>query len=238
MSAIIITNLEILVLCFQTTVMKSHVIPFIILLAGCASAKITSSWTAPSAGATNYKKIMVVSMIQNEDSIMRHKMEEHMTNDLRSLGYSAVSFNEQFQPGELKDMRYDSVRARLLNLGIDGVITINLLAKEKESVYVKDKYTPSSDNLPMGKFWESSTMTVRQDQGKPGYYVTATQYYWESKFYDVNALSLLYNANTTSFEASSAQAIAHKYGQKIVQDMQDKYVLSAKIKKLPDELFE
>ena len=207
--------------------MKSYFFLPLILLFSCTATRITSSWTAPSAGNKNYQKILVVSVIQNEDSTMRNKMEEHMVTDLQSLGYNAVAYSGVFKQGTMKNMRYDSVRNRLTNLGIDGVITISLMAKEKESVYVKDKGTVKPDNLPMGSFWETPAV-VRQEVGRPGYYITSTQYYWESNFYDVGTIDLLYNAKSTAFEVSSAKSLAHKYGKKIVDDMQKHYLLTAK----------
>jgi len=198
-----------------------------VLLAGCTATKLTSSWTAPTAGATNYRKILVVSMIQNEDSTIRRKMEEQMAGDLRAIGYNAVAFTESFHRDEFRLMRYDSVRKKLSEQGIDGVITINLLAKEKEQVYVRDKVNVKAENTPLGSFWESPT-TIKQDIGKPGYYVTSSQYYWESRFYDVSTVSLLYTAQSTAFEVSSIQSLAHKYGKTIVDDLQKNYVLTAK----------
>jgi hypothetical protein len=198
-----------------------------LFLFSCTANRLTSSWTASTAGVTTYQKIMVVGVIQNEDSLMRREMEAHMVSDLKSIGYNAVAFTESFGSNEFRLMRYDSVRKKLLEQGIDGVITINLLAKEKEQVYVKDKINVKPDNTPLGSFWEAP-VTVKQDIGKPGYYVTNSQYYWESRFYDVSSVALLYAAQSTAFDVSSTQSLAHKYGKTIVNDLQKNYVLTAK----------
>jgi len=204
--------------------MRNLLLLAIVVLAGCASSKITSSWTDPSAGANRYKKIMVVSIIENEDISMRKKMEQHMVGDLKSIGYDAISFLAEFNEGDFKTLRYDSVRNRLIKKGIDGVITISLMAKEKESIYVKDKQISNSDGRP-GTSFNNYYITVRQDLGKPGYYINATQFFWESNFYDVSTLALLYNVRTTSFEPASTESLAHQYGKQVIGDMQKNYVL-------------
>jgi hypothetical protein len=207
--------------------MKSLSLLLLIVLAGCSSTRITSSWTAPSAGASDYQKIMVVSRLSKEDSALRRKMEEHMVADLKAIGYKAVAFTTEFKEGELKDIRYDSVRQKLSARHIDGVLTIDLLAKEQERVYVKEKVAVQPGNTPLGSFWEPPAR-VTQESNRSGYYVTTTQYYWESKFYNVQAVALMYNVQTTAFDAASIPALAHKYGKQIVTDMQKNYLLTAK----------
>ena len=214
-------------LCFSNAVMKSMFFFSLLFLTSCTATKITSTWSAPDAGARDYKKIMVVSVIQNEDSAMRKNMEQQMVADLKAIGYNAVAYSTEFKTGDLRYMRYDSVRQRLASKEIDGVIITSLLAKDNERVYVKDKSPEPADHLPLGTFWDSP-VAVKQDMGKPGYYVKSTQYYWESHFYDVKSLALLYNARTTAFEVTSTESLAHKYGKLIVDDMQKHYLLTAK----------
>jgi hypothetical protein len=208
--------------------MKFAVLLSLLLMTSCTATKLTSSWTAPKAGNNDYKKILVVSIIQHKDTSIHRKMESHLSRDLQALGYSAVGFRETFRDGELKNIRYDSVRKILSEKGIDGVITISLMATEKESVYVRDKGGNDTDGLPLRNFWQSPTQTVKQDIGKPGYYLTATSYYWQSHFYDVATVDLLYSSQSTAFEVLSTEHLAHKYGKMIVKDLQKNYVLSTK----------
>lgn len=205
--------------------MKTAAFFCLLLLLGCTSTKLTSSWTSPQAGNYAYKKILVVSIIHHNDTTIGRKMENHLVNDLKSIGHDAVGYRQLFQKEELKDMRYDSVRKKLIDKGIDGVITISLMATEKESVYVKDKGNIDPGAFPLGSFWQSPA-TVKQEIGKPGYYVEATTYYWESSLYDVASIELLYNSKSTAFEVTSMESLAHKYGKMIVKDLQKKFVLS------------
>ena len=150
-----------------------------------------------------------------------------MVGDLKAIGYNAVAYTSGFTQGRFRNMRYDSVRNILSAHGIDAVLTIDLLAWEKERVYVNEKESLKPDNTPMGSFWETPAR-VSTATSKTGYYVTATHYYWESKLYDVKTVALLYNAQTSSFEATTVTDLAHKYGKQVVADMQKNYLLTAK----------
>lgn len=204
-------------------------LPFflLLLLAACSSPKILSSWTAPEAGRTAYKKILVVSLATNSDSTLRTQMEKHMVGDLKAVGYNAVSFRQTFDENEFRGIRYDSARARFQREGIDGVITISLLAKEKESVYVPNKPPIPEDSYQRTNFWDYYTR-LRETVGKPGYYVNSTNLYWESNFYDLNSLALLYHVQSEAFNPASTQKLAHEYGKKIVSDLQKTAVLSSR----------
>lgn len=169
---------------------------------------------------------MVVSVVE-DDSALRKKMERQLTAHLKAIGYDAVAFHESFGAGRLRYMRYDSVRLLLAGRGIDAVLTANLLTKESESIYVKDR-GGASEGSPLGGFWERPLAPVRQTAGKPGYYLTATGYFWESNFYDVASLALLYNARSTATDVTSAQNLAQQYSRLIVADLQKNYVLTAK----------
>lgn len=67
------------------------------------------------------------------------KMEKHLRGTLKAIGYDAVCYTDLFKDGELKYMRYNSVRQKLTDKEIGAVITISLMATEKESVYVKNR---------------------------------------------------------------------------------------------------
>jgi hypothetical protein len=201
-------------------------IPFFTLLffVGCTTTKITSSWIAPEAGSTEYRKIMVAAVIENKDTSLGRKMEQHLVDDLHTIGYDAIGFRDLFKEGELKDTRYDTVRKKLIEKGVDGVITIRLMAVEIESAYVKERQFIDEDGAPLGNFWHQPT-TIKQTQSKVGYYLTATSYYWQSSFYDVRTIALLYNSQSTAFEVTSMESLAHKYAKMIVKDLQKNYVL-------------
>jgi hypothetical protein len=63
---------------------------------GCTTtSKITSSWKAENAQPKNYKKIMVLGLMNVPDRTFREKMEEHLAGDLKLLGYNAVRYPQK-----------------------------------------------------------------------------------------------------------------------------------------------
>jgi hypothetical protein len=200
---------------------RLHVAGFIfliLLLAGCASSNITSSWKQPGSPAIYYNKILVIGVIREADQSFREQMENHMAGDLRDKGYNAFSSYALYGPHGFDNMDSLAVYNKLRKDSVDGVITIVLLDKEKEKYYVPGHvyYTPYGPH--QNRLWTYYyNMQVRI--AEPGYYQEYTKYFWESNFYDLAKKQLIYSVQTQSFDPSSAQSLAHEYGKMIVDNM-------------------
>jgi hypothetical protein len=190
----------------------------IISLSACSTSRITNSWKAADIPAKNYNKIMVVGLIQNNDRNLREKMENHLVGDLAEKGYTAISSLKEYGPKSFENMTENSAVEKLKASGVDAVITVVLLDKQKEKYYVPGRvyYTPYT--VYHRRFWGYYS-TIYERVYTPGYYQENTKYFWESNFYDLESKALLYSVQTESFEASSTERLAHEYGQIIVTDM-------------------
>ena len=73
----------------------------ILFLSSCNSTKIAGSWKAENYTAPKFKHIMVWGIITSKDSSLRQKMEHHLTDDLQSYGYDAVTSMDIYGPGHL-----------------------------------------------------------------------------------------------------------------------------------------
>jgi len=189
-----------------------------LLLAGCASSKITSTWKASDASGRKYNKILVVGLIKENDRSLREHMEDHLVGDLKGLGYNAISAYSEYGPKEFDGMDEQTAIARLKSNGVDAVITIVLLDKEKERRYVPGRMMYSPYGYYYGRFWGYYGALQRRIY-EPGYYVTDTRYFWESNLYDLGDQHLVYSVQTQSFDPSSSEALGHEYGQLIVKSM-------------------
>ena len=97
-----------------------------ILFYSCSSnSKIISSWKATS-NLRDYKKIMVVGIIKDSSTALRKKMETHLVNDFRSVGYDAVSALEEFGVGGLAGLEQEETYIKLCNKGIDAVNSVRI----------------------------------------------------------------------------------------------------------------
>jgi hypothetical protein len=205
--------------------MKNLASLLLLVLAGCTTSRVVSSWTAPEAGKAVYKKILVISHLPGADTTARRQMEEHVVKGFRSIGYNAVSYLQTFHEKNFGRLHYDSMRVRFQQQEIDGIITINLLAKEKEAIYVPAKPVIATETLRQIGFGD---LNARNASGQSGYYVSSTQLLWESNFYDVISHSLLYRVKSTSFDPTSLEKLAQNFGKQIVNDLQKNDILVKK----------
>jgi hypothetical protein len=190
----------------------------------CAGPKISSSWSSPDLSSDRFQQVVVVAIIQNEDSTLARQMEDHMAGDIRKLGYKTNSFQKTFSPNDFPaTIRYDSARQKLMANGIDAVVTISLLEKETQNVFVRARNEIFFDRNSFWHYYQAAATTVDRNKG---HYEKTTIYYWESNVYDLNRGSLIYSARSAFFDEHSAGDMAHRYGLKLVEDMDKQLVLS------------
>jgi hypothetical protein len=189
----------------------------ILIIYSCVSSQITSVWKTPEP-PNNVKKILVLGIIREADRTLRINMENHLTSDLKKLGYYAFSAYQLYGPKEFENMSEQDVTRKLNLSDIDAVLTIVLLDKQKERMYVPGHIVYS----PYGAYHErlyGYYQSLANRISAQGYYEMVTKYFWESNLYDVRNNKLLYSVQTQSFDPLSTNILAHEYGRKIVQSM-------------------
>ncbi len=207
--------------------MKTNIfLSFIIMLfmVSCSSSRITNSWKSDSIPEKKFNKIIVVSIIAGSDWAIRDKMETHLVGDLSDKGYTAISAIKEYGPKYFENMNETAVLEKLANSGVDAVVTVVLLDKNKEQYYVPGKVYYSPYSIYQRNFYGYYT-TIYNRVYTPGYYQVDTKYFWESNFYDLKNKSLLYSVHTETFDPESIEILAHEYGLLIVNDMSKKAVL-------------
>lgn len=203
---------------------KHLVILSLTILLSCKTSRIVHVWKAGDVVIKKYSKIMVTGLIRDTDRSIREKMEQHFADDLRTLGYTAVSALAEFGPKAFVDMNEQQALQQLKKSGVDAVLTIVLLDKKKERSYGPTR--PYQD-----RFWGYYGRYNRRITEKD-YYVVNTKYFWESNFYDMQDGQLLYSVQTRSFDPASAESMGHEYGKMIVSDMVAKNILQDEKKRI------
>jgi hypothetical protein len=201
----------------------------------CTTSRITTSWKAENTVPKRYNKIMVLGLIREADRSLQVNMENHLVGDLKDLGYNAVSSFREYGPKAFDNMEEDAAIDQLKNSGVDAVLTIVLLDKQKESKYYPGNIYYSPYGYYYNRFWGYRT-TLYQRIYEPGYYVNNTKYFRESNFYDMSTQKLVYSVQTQSFEPATSESLAHEYGQMIVRDMVKSNVLK-KVSEIPGKAF-
>jgi hypothetical protein len=210
-------------------------ITVLLILVSCTTSRITSSWKAENTIPQKYNKIMVLGLIKESDRTIQEKMENHFVDDLRGIGYNAVSSLQEYGPKAFDKMDEEAAISKLKNSGVDAVITIVLLDKEKERRYVAGSIYYSPYGYYYNRFWGYRSTLYRRIY-EPGYYITDTKYFWESNLYDMSTQKLVFSVQTQSFDPANSESLGHEYGQMIVKNMISQHVLQD-MKNLPPKAF-
>lgn len=198
---------------------------YLLLIVGCASSKITSSWKANDVIPKKYNKILVLGLIRTADRRLKENIEHHIVEDLKAAGQNAVSSVQEYGPKAFDKMDEEIAMSKIKNNGIDAVITIVLLDKEKERKYVPgDIHFYSPFSYYHNNFWGYHTAIFNRIY-EPGYYITTTRYFWESNLYEMNTQKLVYSVQTQSFNPEDSEKLGHEYGLLIVNDMVRQMIL-------------
>lgn len=195
-----------------------------LMATGCSTSKISTSWKAEKTIAKKYNKIMVLGLIREVDRTVQMNMEIHLVGDLQDLGYHAVSSLQEFGPKAFDKMDEETAIATLKNSGVDVVITVVMLDKEKEKNYIPGNLQKLTDSTNSNRFWVYRSVLYNRICSS-GYYVTNTKYFWESNFYDVSTQKLVYSMQTGSFDAVNSPMLGHQFGQVIAKDIVKNQVL-------------
>lgn len=203
---------------------KILILPLLALLISCQPSKITQSWTAKDAVPKKYKKILVLGVLTDNDNELQVKMENHLAGDLKDLGYNAIPANQAFPAGTF--VKGDTARgkAAIEGKGFDGILTIVLLDKKKEQVYVPGKITDFTYYSRYGRF-DRYLNIVTERIYTPGYYAEETKYIWENNFYDLSSRQLIYSARSRTFDIASKNTLAHTYGLLMAESLVKKNIL-------------
>ncbi len=144
-------------------------------------------------------------------------------------GLHAISAARVFGANAYRKLSEKEIVDQFRNSGVDAVITIVLLDKQKEELYVPPAIgnNPSSSYDHVDKYYSATYDKVFS----PGYYVSTTNYFWESNLFEVNQDKLVYSARTKSFDPASANMQAHENGLLLIRDMTKKKLLKDQVKK-------
>ena len=198
----------------------------IVLLAACSTAsRITSSWSPRPITPVLFKKVIVLGLIHDRDRSLREHMERSLAEHLRARGQEAVCVCELYGPKEFDQLSEKEALAKLSSAGVDGVLTIVLLDKERERYYVPGQMQYTPYGFYYDRFWGYSR-TLFWRIYSPGYYTTNTRYFWESNLYDLSDGKLIYSAQSQSFDPSSSDVLGREYGKLIVDDIVGKGVIA------------
>lgn len=195
-----------------------------LVMPGCSSStRLTNSWVS-SEKTGSVKKVMVLAMFNNNNNrALRAELEQELVRDLKAYKIDAVSAFQAYGPKTFQGMSENEALAKLQSSGVDAVLTVRLLDKNKEKTYVPGRYGFAPYPY-YGGFWGYYSFYSPMVY-QPGYYANTTQYSFETNLYNVNNGQLLYSAQSSSFDPTSAKSLAGDHARMIVRDLRKKNAL-------------
>ncbi len=195
-----------------------------LFLMSCSSTQVTSSWKADNVSTREYKKIMVLGIIQEKDRTIREELENEIVSDLRAQGYEATSALQEYGPKAFSRFSEEEIADRLKNSGYDAVLTTSLLDKTKENNYTPGNVSYQPVGVYYNRFGRYYT-TVYDRVYTPGYYTTSTNFFLESNLYDTKTGDLVYSVQSKAYDPSSVSSLSSDYAKTIINDMKKNSVI-------------
>ena len=192
-----------------------------LILTGCSTSQITSSWKNTGVAAQKFNPVMIVGIMNDADSSLCRRMEQRFADKLKELGYNAFSSIAVYGPHEYDNIQEEEVFKLIDARHISAVITIELLRKEKET-YPAPLWLDNDYYRHLRPF-ESPKMSPLE------HYLVQTNYIWESNYYDMNGFLMLYSVKSKSYEPGSEKGLAKEYTKMIIEDMIKKGLLQKQV---------
>lgn len=196
-----------------------------IMFSGCSATKISSVWRDPSFQEKKYKNIIVIGIMEeNRKRSLRLSFEEHLVNDLKEMGYKAISSTDAYGIKSFIGKTEDEIIQILKTGGYDAVITTTLLDISKEQNYVRGHM----DYWPGGIYYSRFGRYYSYWHNRvyaPGYFIINTNYIIESNLFDIEDDKIIFSAQTESMDPSSIDNLAHRISKSILKSMHEKRVL-------------
>lgn len=203
--------------------MKLTIICFLLTtLSCCSSNRIITVWKTSSSYKTEFKQVLVVAILPEEDSILRKQIENDAMINLKNLGYPAISALEHFGAKGLANMGEEATYIKLCNSGIDFVLTIAVNHKTKEKYYDSEGSLLYPGNYYYKRIWNYRN---KLDDEKNN----SRKCYYESILFDLASLQALSVFRTHQFDESEKMKSSHDLTTRLVRKMLKEKVLTKQI---------
>jgi len=158
----------------------------LLILAGCNTTQVTSSWSLPNAPVNVMQKVLVVGVMSDREE--RVKTEEAMVSELRKAGINAGSAFQLFGPKGFNGTTEEEISNQLDGSDYTSVMIVSLINKDKELRYVPGTYysRPYYNPYYGGRRYYRRYWALYDNMYTPGYYTTTTNYVLEAEIYTVN----------------------------------------------------
>ena len=183
-----------------------------IILIGCNSTRITSSWREPNKEVTMDKlnKVLVVALFKDETS--RRKAEDEMVNYLDGKGVVSYTYLDE----NFNKKNEEAIRQKIKADGFDGAVTMRLIDVEKEKVY-----TPGNIALYPTYYRNFSGYFYRNWSyySEPGYYTITKIYKVETNVFSIKEDKIIWTGLTETTNPSGVKRLTEEITHVVYKTM-------------------
>jgi hypothetical protein len=180
------------------------------MLAGCSTNRTVTTWKTQHIAPTPYKRVMVVAILPDEDSVVREQIETSFKTALVNLGYNTVTAISEFGRTGLRNLGEDETYKKLYDKGIDAVVTVALVNKTKETSSL-----PVAAHSYRNNFYFNRIFQYKNNLTQPGNNSPNEEYYWECLLFDLNKLEASISVQTSP----SAKPAQLKMGDQLARHL-------------------
>ena len=199
-------------------------LPLMLLLAACSTSKITGSYSY-NQRITPAKKVLVLGLFNEKNDRAKKAMEKELAGDLNKFGYNAVTASDQFGNTAFRGLNETEALQKLRDEGIENVVTITLVNKDKQKRYVPSTYGYNPGFWGYYSYYSPWAYRPYPYYRQGGYTEEKTSYVFETNLYNVTDNQLMYSAESKTIDANSMATLADDYARSVVRDMKRKNVL-------------
>jgi hypothetical protein len=176
----------------------------VVILAACATTKLTATWSAEPSKSYHFNSIAIVGAANRPE--IRKIFEDALESLLDSKGFNTTGALMFFPPNASKENISKDIAIQFIQAGqFDAVITISLVRKEENTTYVPGQYyyTPYY-NAPFYDYYGMSSNYAYS----PGYYEQSVSVLLQTNLYSFPDGAILWSAqtNTSSLDQISQTA--------------------------------
>ena len=183
-----------------------------LLLAGCATTRITSTWRDPGVGPVQFRKVVGIALSQ--DATLRRLAEDEF---VRAVGPgTAIAGYTVVPDDEVRDK--DKARARIEAAGVDGAVVFRLVGVETQ-----ERWVPPTTYGSAWGYWGFAAPLAYD----PGYLTTDRFVQVETAVYTVADARLVWAARSETINPSSTNSLIDDVVRAVVAEMRKEKLLPA-----------
>lgn len=187
---------------------------FTLLISGCSSTKLITSWAATDYNEKPFNRILIVAVMHN--NLQTKVFEEQFAKRISNEKVTGIPSYALIDEGKQNDK--DQIRSAVKETGADAALIARLVEIRKEERYVP----PSYDYVPSfgyrRGFYDYYSMSHRTVY-TPGYTTTDTIVELETTVFSTRSEKMIWAGSTRSLNPSSAAKVIDENAEIIIKDM-------------------